>query len=178
MMAPAPPPSRPSLHERGRWDDLVAALDHETRLLDELRRALLQQRAGVASNDTGQIESSIQAMGRTLLTLNEARERRETLVRAAVGAPSSSLGDLENALSGTLPEAVHRARTSARRSGAAVAREVAINHHIVRRALDAGETFIQLLFSSVADPNPSYVPSSKDSGDVSHAGGILLNKRI
>ena len=59
-----------------------------------------------------------------------------------------------------------------------MAREVAINHHVVRRALDAGEAFIQLLFSTVADPNPAYMPTHRNGGDMSPTGGILLNKRV
>lgn len=170
----------PEFQGRKEWDDLAATLSQEARLLDELREALLQQRAGVASNDAAVVEGSIQMMGRTLLTLGEARQRREALICRLAGQPvsSPSISDLEELLSQPLPEDVQTARAAARRSGAAVAREVAINHHVVRRALEAGEAFIQLLFSSVADPNPAYMPSHKNGGDTSPTGGLLLNKRM
>lgn len=182
MASPTAIPSGvgPEFQRRNEWDDLAATLNQEARLLDELREALLQQRAGVASNDAAVVESSIQMMGRTLLTLGEARQRREALIGRLAGQPVSSLSisDLEELLSQPLPANVQTARAVARRSGAAVAREVAINHHVVRRALEAGESFIQLLFSSVADPNPAYMPFHKNGGDMSQTGGLLLNKRI
>lgn len=178
MASPMPvSPGGPAVPGPG-WQELASALGHEADLLDELRESLLQQRSGVASNDVEVIEGSIQIMGRTLLALGEARELRERLIGHIAGEPVASLTDLEESLSRPLPDAVIDARSTIRRLSAAVAREVAINHHIVRRAMDAGETFIQLLFSSVADPTPAYMPSQKRSGDPPQTGGVLLNKRI
>ena len=65
-----------------RMADLAQALLYEANVIDELRQALLRQRAGVAADDAEQVEASIHAMGRTLLTLEEARRRRGAARRA------------------------------------------------------------------------------------------------
>ena len=169
--------SRRQISREQAWEDLAEALCRETKLLDQLRNALLQQRAGVANDDVAAIESSIQAMGRTLLTLGEARQRRMMLTGYLAGGQPLPLAELERTLTESLPPAVQQARTDARRAATAVSREVTINHHIVRRALDAGEMFIQHLFSSVADPIPVYVSSHRTGADMAQ-NSMLLNKRI
>ena len=116
-------------------------------------------------------------MGRTLLTLGEARGRRMLLTGHLAGEQGLPLAALERALTESLPAAVQQARSEARSAATSVAREVTINHHIVRRALDAGEMFIQLLFSSVADPQPVYVSTHKNGADTAQYS-MLLNKRI
>ena len=49
---------------RSRLDELTGALTHELRLIDDLRNALLRQRAAVAADDPEVIESSVHAIGR------------------------------------------------------------------------------------------------------------------
>ena len=169
--------SRRQISREQAWEDLAEALRHETKLLDHLRDALLQQRAGVANDDVAAIESSIQAMGRTLLTLGEARERRMMLTGYLAGGQPLPLAELERSLTESLPRAVQQARAGARRAATAVSREVTINHHVVSHALDAGEMFIQHLFSSVADPVPVYVSSHRAGADTPQ-NSMLLNKRI
>ena len=125
MASPTAIPSGadPEFQRRNEWDDLAATLSQEAKLLDELREALLQQRGGVASNDAAVVEGSIQMMGRTLLTLGEARQRREALIGRLAGQPvsSPSISNREELLSQPLPENVQTARAAARRAGAAVA---------------------------------------------------------
>lgn len=162
--------------EIGKMSDRLAqALLQEARLLDDLRAALMEQRAGVAQNDVRVIEESINQMSRTLLTIEEARRHRTTLIAHLSGERVLTLSEVESALPPPMRVRVVDARAAARRAATAVAREVAINDHIVRRALDAGEAYIQLLFSTVSGPDPSYMPT-KGAGEKASAG-MLLNRR-
>ena len=140
-----------------RLAELTRALDLECRLIDDLRAALLRQREGIAADDPEMIEASVQAVGRTLLTMEEARRRRVSLT-TLLGVGEVSLDELERTLGHHLPSDFRIAREAVRRSAEATAREVAINQNILRRAIQAGDAFLQQLFSSVADPMPAYTP--------------------
>src|SRR5690349_19926737 len=84
-----------------RIDDLAEALGHEASIIEELRQALLRQRAGVATDDSDAVETSIHAVGRTLLTLDEARRRRASLT-ALVSGENTSIDRLESLFGGVL----------------------------------------------------------------------------
>jgi hypothetical protein len=66
-----------------RHEPLVVAIMNEHQLLGELRRALAQQRTGVSSGDPATLEAASHAVSRAILTLDEARRRREQLVELA-----------------------------------------------------------------------------------------------
>jgi hypothetical protein len=157
-----------------RLAELTAALVHEHRLIEELREALVRQRAGVAADDPAAIEHSVHAIGRTLLTLEEARRRRVSLTALVAGRAGATLADLDASVE-TLPAAFTAAREAVRRAAEATARDVAINQTVLRRALEAGDAFLQQLFSSAADPMPVYAPGPRAAGP--HAGGGLLLNR-
>jgi hypothetical protein len=164
-------------HERAvlaRLHDLTGALDHELRLIDDLKQALLRQRSAVAADDPEAIESSVHAIGRTLLTLEEARRRRGSILALLVGNPSIALSDLDGMLGIDMPERLVAAREAVRRAAAATSRELAINQTILRRALEAGDAFLQQLFSSTVDPMPVYSPGPKPVE--TRTGGFLLNR--
>ncbi len=151
-----------------RLSDLAAALIQEHRLIEELREALVRQRAGVATGDSELIDGSVSAIARTLLTLEEARRRRASLTSALMGRPGLALSDLELFV-GALPAPLLAAREAVRRAVEATAHDLAINRRALRRALEAGDAFRQQLFSSVADtmgaPIPSLPPAdSRPSG--------------
>jgi hypothetical protein len=157
-----------------RLGELTDALVHERRLIEELREALLRQRAGVAADDPELIEHSVQAIGRTLLTLDEARRRRVALTALVAGRPGVALSDLDGLLA-PLPAAFVSAREAVRRAAEATAHEGAINQTVLRRALEAGDAYLQQLFSSAADPMPVYAPGPRPS-EPRPAGGLLLNR--
>lgn len=157
-----------------RLDDLTAALEHELGLIDDLRQALLRQRAAVAADDPEAIESSVHAIGRTLLTLDEARRHRASLIALVVGNGGIALSELETHLGFTPPDSFAAARDAVRRAAEATSRELAINQTVLRRALEAGDAFLQQLFSSTADPMPAYTPGPKSSEP--RGGGLLLNR--
>jgi hypothetical protein len=129
-----------------RLNDLAGALVHEQRLIEELRQALLRQRAGVITGDPELVDGSGYAIARTLLTLDEARRRRASLTAAVMGRPGLALSDLESFV-GALPAPLVAAREAIRRAAEATAHDLAINQRVLRHALDAGEGFRQQLFS-------------------------------
>jgi hypothetical protein len=155
--------------------DLAGALIQEQRLIEELRQALLRQRAGMASGDPELIDESVYAIARTLLTLEEARRRRRASLTAAVmGRPGVGLSDLESFV-GVLPEPLLAAREAVRRAAEATAHDLAINQRVVRQALEAGDDFLQRLFSSASDtmavPTPSLCPADGRPSDPPLKGG-------
>ena len=142
-----------------RLSDLAGALVQEQRLIEELRQALLRQRAGMASGDLELIDESAYAIARTLLTLEEARRRRRASLTAAVmGRQGVALCDLESFI-GILPAPLLAAREAVRRAAEATAHDLAINQRVVRQALEAGDAFLQQLFSSASDPMAVPIPS-------------------
>jgi hypothetical protein len=143
--------------------DLAGALIQEQRLMEELRHALLRQRAGMASGDPELIDTSVYAIARMLLTLEEARRRRRAALTAALmGRQGVALRDLESFI-GVLPAPLLAAREAVRRAAEATAQDLAINQTVVRQALEAGDAFLQQLFSSASDtmavPTPSLRPA-------------------
>lgn len=136
--------------------ELTAVLGREQQLVDELRAALTRQRDAVAGDDPDAVDASVHALGRTLLTLEEARRRRSEVVRALTGRADAPLGELEQAVGGPLPEPLVQARRGLRDAAMRTAHEVRINQHVLRRALEAGDAFLQQLFAGGADPSPAY----------------------
>jgi hypothetical protein len=158
-----------------RMGDLAAALDHEAGIIEELRQALLRQRAGVAEDDQEMIEASLHAMGRTLLTLDEAKRRRAALTALIVGGEATPLDRIEVALGSRLTPEVERARDRVKRAALQAAQDVAINQHILRRALEAGDAFLQRLFSMSGDPAPAYQRGERAT-EPTPRSGLILNR--
>jgi hypothetical protein len=165
--------TEPSVSER--LSDLAESLLYEANVIEELRQALLRQRAGVAADDTDLVESSIHAMGRTLLTLDEAKRRRAALTSLIAGGEPTPLDRLESILGGTLPREVEEARALVKRSALLTAQDVAINQHILKRALEAGDLFLQKLFSMAGDPAPGYVRTERTM-EAAPQSGLILNR--
>jgi hypothetical protein len=158
-----------------RFEDLADALRYEARVIDELRQALVRQREGVKVHDVEAIEGSVHAMGRTLLTLEEARRRRATVTSLLTGGDPAPLDSLEASLGRELPEAVIAARNDLRKAAAQSAHEVAINQQILRRAIDAGDAFLQQLFSTAGDAAAVYQPG-EHGGETPLPSGLLVNR--
>ncbi len=159
----------------GRLADLADALLYEANVIEELRQALLRQRAGVAADDAEMIESSIHAMGRTLLTLDEAKRRRAALTALIAGGNPTPLERLEQLLGGILPREVEEARAMVKRSALLAAQDLAINQHILRRAMDAGDLFLQRLFSMAGDPAAGYQRGDRPN-EPGPQSGLILNR--
>jgi capsid protein len=158
----------------GLLQELARALDHESGIVCELRDALIQQRAGVASSEAAAVNASVDAIGRILLTLEEARSHRTGIVAALAGDPRLGLDRLEAALGAPLSARVEEARAGLCRAAGEVAHEVAINRAVLRRAVEAGEAFLQALFSATADPPAVYgSPQRREES----GAAVFLNRK-
>lgn len=158
-----------------RLADLAEALLYEAHVIAELRQALLRQRAGVAQDDAELVEASVHAMGRTLLTLDEAKRRRAALTALIAGGEAVPLDRLELMLGGSLPAEVEEARALVKREAMLASQDLAINQHILRRALEAGDLFLQKLFSMSAEPEPGY-QRGPAATEAPARSGVLLNR--
>jgi hypothetical protein len=156
-------------------DELAHALLHEAAIVQELHDALIAQRAAIAANDTAGVQASIEALPRILLTLGEARELRGRIVADLTGGTECHLEDLEATLGRALPSGLQQARAGLRRAVEAVVHQVAINHTVLRRAVENGEAFLQALFASIGEPSAGYGPQDARGPEAGTA--VLLNRK-
>jgi hypothetical protein len=178
-MKPPEPPTLPAPavtgSHAGNLEALAAALRHETERVTALRDALREQRAGIAANRTDRVEDSVREVGHLLLGIDEQRRHRSALLERLTGDPNVELARLESAVTPALPRALVEARRALRHAANEVAREVAINHEVLKRSIEAGESYLQALFSSVRGPEVSYHPGDPRSAD--HPTGVIMNRR-
>ncbi len=138
-----------------RAHQILAAIQAEHSLLGELRAALERQRAGIAADDTASIDSATHEVSRAVLTLDEARRRREQLVQLVSGGEPVGLEGLERFL-GEVP-GLREARRAVRAAAEDTVQALALNQAILRRAIHAGDAYLQALFSSVSGPTSHYL---------------------
>jgi hypothetical protein len=158
-----------------RLRELTDLLQAELRLVGELRDALVRQRAGVAGDDRAIVETSLDEIGRAVFALRETRGHRAAVVGAITGDPGFPLARLEERVPGALPEALRRVRGELREAAQSATVEVNINHAVLRRAVEAGETFLQSLFASAADPPAGY-GAGPPAGAPEPSPGRLLDR--
>ncbi|MGH7741977.1 MAG: flagellar export chaperone FlgN [Candidatus Eiseniibacteriota bacterium] len=152
---------------------LTSSLARELALVRELRDALRHQRGGIAANRTDMVEDSIQQVGRILVSLEEQRRGRSQLLESMSGAPAESMSWID-ALP-TRPIALDGVRRELRDAAREVAHEVAVNHEVLRRSVEAGEAYLQALFSSVRGVEPCYRPGEATAAEP--ATGVIMNRR-
>jgi hypothetical protein len=131
-------------------EGLIDTLKSERRLLDDLRAIMLRQRTAVASDDLAELDDTVFAVQRVLLTLNEARKRRRMLserLGCDVETPPRHLADALG-LQGT--EAVRSASQGLEEAARALAREVAVNREVLRKGLATSEEFVRILTGAPA----------------------------
>jgi hypothetical protein len=145
--------------------DLTLGLERECRLIDELHRAVLQQRDAVARGDVPGVESSIRLAGRALLTLQENQRYRATLLQRLVGDPAQPLADLDARFEAVLPETFLAARRRMQSSATEVAEEVWRNQEVLLGALREREALLQeLLTGSRPTPPAEPPPAARAEG--------------
>lgn len=154
--------------------ELVAALRAEEKLLAELSTALSAQRDSVARNDAIGIETATHLVSRAVLTLDEARRRREQLAQLLTDGEVVALERLED-LTGPIPGFV-AARAAVRAAAYATVRDLTLNQTILRGALRAGDAYLQTLFASVADISPAYTQASVQH-ERTATSGVVVNRR-
>jgi hypothetical protein len=157
-----------------RLQELERALEDEAHLVAELRGVLQRQRAGVAASDYRRVEESVLAMSRIVLTLEEARRHRETITATLADGEVVPLSQLETHLGSPLPEPLSAVRAAVRSAASAAAEDIAINQRVLRRALEAGDAFLQQLFSAASEASPVYLPEQRATE--APRGGVLLNR--
>ena len=143
--------------------DLTIALERECRLIEELHRAVLDQRDAMARGDAQAVDASIRAAGRALLTLQETRRSRAELLESLVGDASQPLSELEARFEPGLPESFLAARREVHRSATAVARDAWRNQEVLLGALKARDAMVQELLSGsrpILSPEPP--PGSRE----------------
>lgn len=168
---------------RGAHTDLMAegcrrlarALDAERRGIDELRQALGRQRAAVARNDAAALEQTADQVARAVATLGAARRTRGEIMLDLAGDAEAGLPRLERTLGVPVPVELQDARAALLTAARAAAHDVAINQHVLRRAVHAGDLFLQRLFSSMADPMPVYARDA--TAPARGAPSLLINRR-
>ena len=144
------------------FTDLTLAVQQERRLLEALRRAVVQQREAVELGDVSGVESSVRLAGRALLTLQEARRHRAAVLQRLVGDPAQPLLDIDTRFEKPLPEPFLAARVSMRRSAAETAEEVWRNQELLLGALRERDALLRELLtgSRPTPPEPPRGPTS------------------
>jgi hypothetical protein len=157
-----------------RLSDLTGALDREAAAAEELVRALLTQRGAVAANRPEEVNATVDAIGRILLTLSEARERRAALTAEIAGDRLAPIDRLVETLGVPLTNEFVEARVRLRRAAEDVSREATINRGVLQRTLHAGEAWLQALFSTAIEPTPGYRADEKPEAK---PPGVLLDRK-
>jgi len=160
--------------DAARLETLRELLVREAELATELRDELLRQRTAVAAADTAAVDRSSDAVSRVLLGLDESRRRRGELLEALTGDANVPLDRLESQLGGALPASLESARRTLRRAATDAAREATINRGVLRRAVEAGEAFLQDLFSGGAPQAPTY--GATPTAPTPPAAGRILDR--
>ena len=164
-------------------EDLATALEREASITLELGEALTRQRGSVALDDVSAVLASCDEVARLLLTLEEVRRARtHAMTRAgeraggAGGAstPQVSLEQLLPLLGESTSARLLAAHRALRVAAGETATQAEINHTVLRRAVEAGEAFLQALFSTGLEPEPVYRASERkeDTG-----AGWLLDRK-
>lgn len=154
--------------------ELTLALERETETVRELREALLRQRAGVAADSAGSVNESCDDIARLLVAIEAAKRHRAMRIEAVSPEAGGSLEALERALGPNAPEPLRRAHAELRREAATTAREASVNRTVLSRTVEAGEAFLQALFSGSNAPEPVYRAGERREED---GAGFLLDRK-
>jgi hypothetical protein len=138
------------------FTDLTLAVQQEGRLLEGLRRAVLQQRDAVVAGDVPAVETSVRLASRALLTLQEARRHRAAVLQRLVGDPAQPLLDIDTKFETPLPEAFLAARSSMRRSATEAADDVWRTQELLLGTLRERDALLQELLTGSRPAAPNH----------------------
>jgi len=172
VTVPAPGDSAPASPADDRRDGLAAlarGLAAESALLVELKAALLEQRHALAANDAAGLEQVVQSIGRTLLTLREARRQRGLLMELVAGDSGVRLGQIAATLMPADAAIIAEGARALNEAAVAASREVSINQTALRRAISSGEQLLQHLLTA-----PTQEAGYPESAGVVQSG-LLFN---
>jgi len=148
---------------------LIETLDTECRLLGELASTLKQQREGVATDNMNMVDDSVFAAHRVMGTLREAQRRRRSLVELLTGTQTTSLADLDEALSQEQAHALCDVRSRIGREARALAREIRVNRRVLDGAMEQGSRLMMALRGATASAIP---------GTGSEGPGVLIDQHV
>lgn len=149
---------------------LIETLDTECRLLGDLAAILSQQRQGVAADNMKEVEDSVFAAHRVMGTLHEAQRRRRLLVELLTGTETTSLADLDGALSPDLAQALHDVRSRIARQARTLAREIRVNKRVLDGAMEQGNRLMKALRGATA--------TALQPGAVAEGPGVLIDQHV
>ena len=154
--------------------ELERVLGRETDAVHELREALVRQRAGVAADSTPAVHGSCDDIARILVALDNTRRHRSALLEVLVREQPPTLDALARELGDTLPARIAEAGQRLRQEAEGAAREAAVNRTVLQRTVEAGEAFLQALFTNAGAPDAVYRPGERRDDDGS---GFLLDRK-
>ncbi len=146
---------------------LARAMRTELSLLAELKCQLVDQRGACAADDTDALESVVQQISRTLLTLRETRKQRGLALELATGAAAVGLIEATDLLPAADRAGFQVLCRELHASAVAANRELLINQSAIRRAVESGERFLHRLLTAPGLTGPSE-PAPR---------GVLVNQR-
>jgi hypothetical protein len=164
-----------SMRQAEALSELARVLVREADVVRDLREALVRQRAGVAADSTADVHGSCDDIARILVALDNARRHRASLLGHLAGGAPGTLEDLARELGGTLPPPLAEAAQALRREAEGTAREAAVNRTVLQRTVEAGEAFLQALFTDAGAPEAVYRPGERRDDDGS---GFLLDRKV
>lgn len=150
---------------------LVAAIERERALLDDLKSALDRQRAAVAADDVEGIEQGVHAVHRVLFTLSEASARRRGIVRMLGGREDARLGELAELLGTDAPPQLLEALRALSGTAGVVQEALELTRQVLRGAAETGDALIKRL-SGADTPGDGY------PGGATRRAGALLNREV
>ena len=157
--------------DRGRAvESLERGLAAELDMLAELLKGLTDQREAIAADDTAKLESLGLQLGRTLITLREARRQRGILIELIVGQGEARLSELLGCLPTEAGTRIRQLSVRLRQLAVGASRELAVNQTVIRRSIESGERLLHHLLTS---------PTTASYGQRDTGGreGLLLNQR-
>jgi flagellar biosynthesis/type III secretory pathway chaperone len=153
---------------------LEEAFKTERRLLLDLLGVLEHQRSGVAADDIAQVDESVFAAQRVLRTLAEARRRRRALLGVIVGDEGTSLGDLDEAMGGSMTLGLRTARDELLDAARSLARGLDRNRLILQGAISSGDRLLKALTGAPEGPIVYGAPGAKSAP----SGTVLVNRQV
>lgn len=165
-------PAAVGAHTAPTIEALIGALRDEERLLRDLVGVLHRQREAIAADDLEALDDSVFATHRVLLTLGEARRRRQALNHRLGEADDLSMASLAEAFGGVPPTEVQGAMDALAATGELLHREVDLNQRVLRVAVDAGDQLVRALCGAT----PSHASYGNEVSRT--ADGSMLDRRI
>jgi len=165
----AAPSGAAAAHDTAR---LAAALQTESRLLDELTRVLRRQRDGITRDDIAMVDESVVAAHRVMGTLKEAQRQRHTLLELLTGTSTTRLDQLDEALGDAMTVEIRALRDELNEHARALAREIRINREVLQGAMEHGSRMIHVLRGAISEASEPAAPIAPESA------GTLLDRCV